>query len=63
MFVACTLNIFEILQEVEVEKTGRASFGGNDNNLPNLHCERRPISAPKLADMKKTVCFHTRQVF
>jgi hypothetical protein len=62
ILVGYTLNMFEILQAVNVAKTGRASFGGNDNNLPRLHCERRRISAAKLADLKKKVCFHARQV-
>jgi hypothetical protein len=62
MFFGCTHNMSEILKEVNVAKMGTASFGGNDNNLPRLHCERRPISASKLADLKRTVCFHSRQV-
>jgi hypothetical protein len=53
MFVGYTLNMFEILQAVYVAKTGRASFGGNDNKLPRLHCERGRISALKMADLKK----------
>jgi hypothetical protein len=57
MFVGYTLNMFEILQEVNVAMMGRASFGGNGNNLPCLQCERRPISAPKLADLKKLCAF------
>jgi hypothetical protein len=62
MSVGCTLKMFEILQDVNIAKAGRASIGENGNNLPCLHCERRTISAPKLTDMKKTVCLHTRQV-
>jgi hypothetical protein len=62
IFAGCTHNMSEILKEVNVAKMGRASLGGNDNNLPRLHCERRPISASKLADLKRTVCFHSRHV-
>jgi hypothetical protein len=43
MSVGYTLNMFEILQEVNAAKTGRASCRGNGNNLPILHCERRRI--------------------
>jgi hypothetical protein len=49
--------MFKILQELNVAKTRTGSFGGNDNNLPCLHCERRCISAPKLADLKKVCAF------
>jgi hypothetical protein len=55
MFVGYVYNMFETLQEVNVAKRRRASFGGNDNNLPCVHCERRTISASKLADLKKSV--------
>jgi hypothetical protein len=63
MFVGYTLTMFEILQAMNVAKTGRASFGRNDNNnLPRLHCERRRISEPKLPGLEKNMCIRTRQV-
>jgi hypothetical protein len=42
---------------VNAAKTGRASCRGNGNNLPILHCERRRIWAPKLADFKHLCAF------
>jgi hypothetical protein len=53
MFVGYVYSMFETLHEVNVAKSRRTSFGENDNNLPRVHCERRRISAPKLADFKK----------
>jgi hypothetical protein len=53
VFVGYTHNMFKALQEVSVAKRGRASFRWNNDNLPRSHCERRPISAPKLAELKK----------
>jgi hypothetical protein len=57
MFVGYTHKMLETLQEENIAKRGRASLGENDNNLPHLHCERRPIAAPKPADLEKLCAF------
>jgi hypothetical protein len=53
MFVGCMHDLLETLHDVNIAKRGRASLRKNDNILPQLHCERRPILTPKLADTRE----------